>query len=1144
MSYSSQDKNIIFNIEKISRSKRIVYIFIGYIEEDIKKILNKIENKESIKSKTEISKLKQNYKDELSLWIKFIKEKVDIKFIYNYIRINDSISIIKKKIFYYCSSHTNNNYILPENQELWIVNEKKEKEIIGFYYEDSNKNKIKMKPLVYESANIDTNFQTKKKYTLNNSENNILIYDFINFSGVTNNTIYITDALEEYNYLKEKKKLINKNLISFYFKKHFPYLNLNFDIKNVKNDYLLKKKMFDKELVLYNIFNKYKNNNNNFIGNYNITSINFKSNEIENIPKNMKESPPLDLYQIFDYVREKRLGDDLPFVKYGDESFNIPISLISTEAISNNKVSEPIINDWIGINKITTKINGIMIKKYIKDYNNEPKYISLILRKNNELTIKLNFNFNDNVNLDDISYSLKICKKLIEDINNNIVSKKLNIKQKIEPPDLDVDKQNINLKNNTKLIYCNIYIPILQNLKINFNDLYEFSKKFPEYLYDESKDLNNKNKQRLINVINLRYKKVSGFIPMTDIIKDIDILKSKGELDINIIHMISKKYDKTFDDVTKYIMEWKKKYSSYISSRIDPEYKIGVDIEITNNSIKINQITSFYQINIIYNFIKNFLLMFLKENNNSKLGQFINNKKLNNQIIEEDNYIISYGNDKMENYNNTLLDSVELDIIKDKLYSYLDDKNSTEYINNSRLMSSDSGIAKDEDIAPELKLRCDDAVPDQDRCTDACNDPSYYLRRLQRYDNYLFRFKMKNNKGVQYSTRCGAAQGRQPVVLLKDPTENPKINKESYTYSLKYSSKPEEFQRWYICPNIWCPVCEIPLSRSEIDEKTIQVRLLRRDGGQCKTALCPYDNSHQVIIRETNQIYPGFIGRKHPDKYHCLPCCFAYPQNSIKYPKTYSNYKKCLGEDVEEVNSKNGMIYILGKPSPIEKDRYSILPAEVTRILNTRLETGYLNINKGYVKKGIRHKNNQSFLSCIVNIVSCIDDDNSNNIDENKLKKILIEKLDISLFKSLHNGNLENIFNDPKHNLTGIQNFKKFLNNDKIIIDHKYLWDYLQRDNILYKSGVNIIIFDNNDILCPFGENIYEYYDENKKSILIAKTDNYYEPIYFLEGDGKSAVKKCIFNSDLLEIKKVLEISKDGCAGKHDIDWTQILKKT
>ena len=34
----------------------------------------------------------------------------------------------------------------------------------------------------------------------------------------------------------------------------------------------------------------------------------------------------------------------------------------------------------------------------------------------------------------------------------------------------------------------------------------------------------------------------------------------------------------------------------------------------------------------------------------------------------------------MENYNNTVLDSAELDIIKDKLYSYLDDKN--QFISN------------------------------------------------------------------------------------------------------------------------------------------------------------------------------------------------------------------------------------------------------------------------------------------------------------------------------------------------------------------------------------------------------------------------------------------------------------------------------
>ena len=42
MSCSIQTPNIIFNIEKISRTYKIVYIFIGDIEEEIKKILNNI----------------------------------------------------------------------------------------------------------------------------------------------------------------------------------------------------------------------------------------------------------------------------------------------------------------------------------------------------------------------------------------------------------------------------------------------------------------------------------------------------------------------------------------------------------------------------------------------------------------------------------------------------------------------------------------------------------------------------------------------------------------------------------------------------------------------------------------------------------------------------------------------------------------------------------------------------------------------------------------------------------------------------------------------------------------------------------------------------------------------------------------------
>ena len=930
--------------------------------------------------------------------------------------------------------------------------------------------------------------------------------------------------------------------MDYYFKKHFPYINININIKQVKNDYLIREKILRKELLIDKIFKKY-NNNKNLIGECNITSIIFKSNEINKVKEKII---PIDLYQIFDYLREKKLGIDLPFVKYGEESFNIPISLISKDSIINNRVNKNLINDWIGINEITKKINGIMIKKYIKHYNNEPKYLSLILRKNNELTIKLNFSHDDKVDLNDISKSMKNCKKLIDDININLVSKKIDIKQKIEPPDLDINNLDVKLKKNTILKYCNLYIPIIKSLNLNFVELYEFSKKFPEYLYDEFENVNEKNKPKFYNSLKLRYKKISGFIPMTEIIKDIDILKSKRQSDIDIIQIISKKYGKSQDQVSNYILEWKKKYSSYMSSKIDSEYKIGVQIEITNNSIKLNQITNFYQINLIYNFIKNFLLMFLKEKRNNNLNNLINDKKLNIKNDDEDDYILSYEKKNINNLGEVGLNFFEIDLLENKLYSDNDEEediiNNKKFINN--FDTNNDYLAKDDDIAPELRLKCNDAVSEQDRCSDACNDPSYYLRRLQRHDNYLFKYttdkkEKKQNKDAQYSTRCGAAQGRQPVVLKYDPSDNPKINKDSYTYSLKYSSDPIKFKRWYICPTNWCPACEIPLADHEIDPKTIQSRVLRRNGAQCKTALCPYDNSHQVIIRDTLVIYPGFIDNKHPDGYHCLPCCFKKPQN-VESSSKYSNYMKCLGEDVEVSNTKDGLIYILGKMSPIERERYAILPAEVARLLNTRLDTGYLNISKGYLKKGIKHYNNQSFLSCMIDIISCIESDI--NININKLKKLLIEKLNVDLFRSLHNGNLEIIFKDEKHNLSALDNFKKYLLNDDIIINHKYLWDLMSRENILYKYGVNLIIFDNNDILCPIGEDIYDFYDEDKKTIMILKSDEYYEPIYYLEGDGKGATKKCIFNSELIEIKKVIEIAKDGCKNNFDIDWTKVLK--
>lgn len=1123
-------KNLYFTLNKVSRNEQIAYIFIGNIKPSIKDKLEILEKGKNIK----LDKSLDEYKEYIKTWNEFIKKNVKIKFIYDLIEINDSIGNIRKKIFYYCSNPNKNNFILPENQELWVKNKNNENEIIGFYYENMNNDKIKMKPLVNEKKKENMNIKKNIKYKINNSENNILINDLIDFIGIKNNIIYFSDALEEYNYFKKKLKKINNSKITLYFKKHFPYLNLNINKKNIENKFKLLKEKFKKEEYLKSIDTKY--NKDNLLGNCNITNISLKINQ--HVTNSIEE---IDLYQVFDYIRDKKLGDDIPFIKYADDSFQIPISLVSVEALEQNKVDKSIVNEWIGINKITNKYNGLILRQFLKKYNNKQKYIYLFLKKNTELLFNLRFDENDQATIKDIIEGVNNTKKLIEQINRNLISKKINKVQKINAPEITFKNNELILKDNTQLKYCNVYIPFLKKLNINFKKLHEFSKKFPDYLYDNSKKLNVKDQQRFETKIKLIYKKVSGFIPMSDILLDIDILKHQKETESNIIEILSSKYQKSNEVISEIIEEWKKKFGSYMTKKIDSEFKVGVEIEINNQGIKLSHITQIYQIGIIYNFLRLFMGIYFDNKIN------LNKLNINNNNSNEESFIYNNNsnnsNNNNNNSNNMFHSLININAIQNTLDSKFENDNSVNNKNiiNQELLNNNfkEGIARDSEIAPEIALKCEDAISNQDRCENMCNDKSYLIRRLQRYDNYLFRYavddKKKNNKKLGYSKVCGVE--RQPIILDYNPDEREDIKKNAYSYSLEYSSQPEKYKRWYICPNIWCPVCEVPISKEDIDNKTIkEYKLL--DGSLCKKAKCPYGN-HEVMIRETNQIFPGFAEGTHPSG-KCLPCCFKKSHN-VKTSAFYSRFKKCLGEDINNNSSNKGELYILGKESPIDKNRYGILPVQVARILNTTLETGYLGMNSGYLKKGIKHKKDQSFISCLLDIISC--NKNNNQLNEVSLKKMMIEKLNIDLYKSLYNGNLELIFNPQNDRLTSFENFKYYLLNDEIVINYIYLWDFIQRENILFEKGINLIIFENNKIICPFGDSIINYYDNDKDSILMLKSGNYFEPIYYLEGNETNINKKCIFNSKIIEIDNCIKKASQFCKDEYTIDWTKVLEE-
>lgn len=1150
MSCDIKYDNIIFSVQKKSRFNNTEnYVFIGTVDSIIYNILLKLENRKGI-NKEEVLLLKKTYPNDYNDWINIVKDKIKIKFIQNKIHIDDSINEIRKKIFIFLSNLEEKIFILPENQELSLKTNNGKSEIIGYCYENiKTKEKDISIPHILENVKFNNiNHFDSSHFKKNTSENNLLIYDLLDNSKYLKKIIYLSDAKEEEKFLKLNKINITEELINNYFKKYWPYVNLNYNVEDVKNNYLLTKDYYVKENYIFDLINNIPNNNEKF-GSCNILTIklnvNNNDNDYDNEYDNSMNSEYIDLFPIFDYIKDQKIDEKTPFLRYSEDILEAPFSLISKKAIDNNLVNQDLLIKWMGINQPQRRMNSIVIKRYLKDYNNIPRYSSISLYKTGKLTINVSFKEENCATFSDIEYTIKNCKKIIEDINKNRIVKKKEEKQKIEVPDLDIVNNNIIFKKNTKIIYMNITIPIKFNANFDFKKMSEFSKKFPYFLAEFPKNLLKKDENRTENSIRFKYKRISAFANMNDILLEIDLLKQKYDKDIGfIIKSLEKKYQKSIDEIKGYLLEWEKKYSSSKSLKISPEFRTGILVTISNNSIIIHGITKLYQIPLVYKFFVTFLTLFIN------YDDFLKNKNFKKLFVGKDLNMNTINYDNSYEYNNNVIINIDKiyntdydldnEILLDDELEYIekDDYEIIEKQDKNTIL----GLASENELGKDIKLVCEDAISEKGTCKDLCNDEKYFLRRLQTYDNPLFKFDIdKKGKQKQYSRGCQQAN-KQPIVLPYDPSTNKSVKRDSYTYSVKYSSDPIIRDRWYICPKIWCPYCEIPISESDINPKTIQVRATKEQGGTCKTALCPFGD-HQVFIREKDNetfIYPGFLDATFHPKGLCLPCCFKKSQENPK-SKFYKGFKKCIGDDVENDIIKDGKIYILSKGIPIDKDRYGKLNLEIAKILKTDLEKGYLEFNSGYLRKGIKHEKNNSFLSAICDILSC--DKINLKIDISKIKNILIEKINEDLFKSLHSGNLQNIFKNPKSELTPFQNYKKYILNNKIDINHVYLWDFLQRDNIIFENGINIFIFENNNLLCPKGENINYFYDITKKSILLIKSKDYYEPIYYLEGDGKGAKTICIFNYDNEEIRKIFDISFNGCKNYDDIDWLTILKE-
>jgi hypothetical protein len=456
------------------------------------------------------------------------------------------------------------------------------------------------------------------------------------------------------------------------------------------------------------------------------------------------------------------------------------------------------------------------------------------------------------------------------------------------------------------------------------------------------------------------------------------------------------------------------------------------------------------------------------------------------------------------------------------------------------------------------------------------NKPYYFQTLIEKKDPILI-VKEDTPEYNGYSRTCLSDKRRQPVILTDSQLEkinkdNPGFLREQDV--IKYGSD-EKHQFNYICPRYWCLKNNTIVDPNDV--KLVKGELVHqpKKGPSCGKVLPKKEKKVKPgyyiyeFYDEGDEAYPGLIPDKHPNGL-CLPCCFKNynTEGRIKAKKRCletekKETKKEKDEpkkEVKEVKEKEEN-YILGPDKfPLEFGRWGYLPAEIQTMLHEvnadcQISKTNTNIKQNHpclLRHGVEINKKQSFVASISDIIffgkRIVDDENrlttktARVLSIKEMRNRIIKAINIDSFIKYQNGNLVTDFEDPDREIniekysnsklyskldlekyedkvyftkvvSAFENFKSFLEDDDVLIDHTYLWDIISMPNkYLFPNGVNLIIFqlphdditNNVQLICPTNHYSSEFYQARKPSIILIKEDGYYEPVYSYLTDGKS----------------------------------------
>ena len=496
------------------------------------------------------------------------------------------------------------------------------------------------------------------------------------------------------------------------------------------------------------------------------------------------------------------------------------------------------------------------------------------------------------------------------------------------------------------------------------------------------------------------------------------------------------------------------------------------------------------------------------------------------------------------------------------------DETETETVTDNTMMDLLFGFGSDEEQEQEQEEQeqeeqsggvSPEAVLTTDLVGKKLSNPTPFFQKLKTLEPDLI-ITEPEGKYKSYAVTCPSTNRRQPVILTQAEKERiDRLHPGSYDQAIEYGSDPKK-KNWYICPRYWSLKDNTSLTAAEVKDTDKYGQIIPSHIGKKKVTTIPgtkpgqkpytiYEFDEEVFHRNSDGSYknlkPGFLDLKqHPDG-KCIPCCFT----DTDTPKQKELNKKCTSsEPVKTTPLKTDTVdnYILGAEKfPLDQNRYGYLPLPIQNFIQTdnkkcQVSSSNTNLKPNYpcfVRHGVEASKTQSFIACIADI--WVDIAGGQVLSIKEMKEVLINALSPELFATLQNGDLTNIFSPQQQMELPLMNFINYLRDDTVVIDHTYLWDLICGANPkLFPQGSNLVILEikNNDItanvqlICPTNHYSAHLFDSNKKTIILIKSEDYYEPMYIFEDKVDQFIATRRFNlnnKDLLpNIRKTLELIK------------------